>query len=226
MARILLMEDEKAVASFIRRGLKEENYSVDLAKDGEEALSLAKNYSYDLAILDVMVPKKNGFEVLEQLRQQKKTFPIIFLTAKDALEDKVKGLNIGADDYLTKPFEFDELLARIRALLRRPQSEKVSVLTVADLKVDLSTQKVYRGNKEIDLTSKEYALLTYMMRYPDQVITRTKLSEQLWDMYFDSFSNVIDVQIARLRKKIDQGFKKKLIQTIRGRGYKLVSHLK
>lgn len=226
MARILLMEDEKAVASFIRRGLKEENYSVDLAKDGEEALNLAKNYSYDLAILDVMVPKKNGFEVLEQLRQQKKTFPIIFLTAKDALEDKVKGLNIGADDYLTKPFEFDELLARIRALLRRPQSEKVSVLTVADLKVDLSTQKVYRGNKEIDLTSKEYALLTYMMRYPDQVITRTKLSEQLWDMYFDSFSNVIDVQIARLRKKIDQGFKKKLIQTIRGRGYKLVSHLK
>ena len=226
MARILLMEDEKAVASFIRRGLKEENYSVDLAKDGEEALSLAKNYSYDLAILDVMVPKKNGFEVLEQLRQQKKTFPIIFLTAKDALEDKVKGLNIGADDYLTKPFEFDELLARIRALLRRPQSEKVSILMVADLKVDLSTQKVYRGNKEIDLTSKEYALLTYMMRYPDQVITRTKLSEQLWDMYFDSFSNVIDVQIARLRKKIDQGFKKKLIQTIRGRGYKLVSHLK
>ena len=226
MARILLMEDEKAVASFIRRGLKEENYSVDLAKDGEEALNLAKNYSYDLAILDVMVPKKNGFEVLEQLRQQKKTFPIIFLTAKDALEDKVKGLNIGADDYLTKPFEFDELLARIRALLRRPQSEKVSILMVADLKVDLSTQKVYRGNKEIDLTSKEYALLTYMMRYPDQVITRTKLSEQLWDMYFDSFSNVIDVQIARLRKKIDQGFKKKLIQTIRGRGYKLVSHLK
>lgn len=226
MARILLMEDEKAVASFIRRGLKEENYSVDLAKDGEEALNLAKNYSYDLAILDVMVPKKNGFEVLEQLRQQKKTFPIIFLTAKDALEDKVKGLNIGADDYLTKPFEFDELLARIRALLRRPQSEKVSILMVADLKVDLSTQKVYRGNKEINLTSKEYALLTYMMRYPDQVITRTKLSEQLWDMYFDSFSNVIDVQIARLRKKIDQGFKKKLIQTIRGRGYKLVSHLK
>jgi len=223
MARILLMEDEKAVASFIRRGLKEENYSVDLAKDGEEALDLAKNYSYDLAILDVMVPKKSGFEVLETLRHDKKNFPIIFLTAKDALEDKVKGLNIGADDYLTKPFEFDELLARIRALLRRPASQKENILSVADLKVDLSTQKVYRGNKEIDLTSKEYALLTYMIRYPNQVITRTKLSEQIWDMYFDPFSNVIDVQVARLRKKIDQGFKKKLIQTVRGRGYKLVS---
>lgn len=226
MARILLMEDEKAVASFIRRGLKEENYTVDLAKDGDEAVDLAKSYAYDLAILDVMVPKKTGFEVLEILRREKKSFPIIFLTAKDALEDKVKGLNIGADDYLTKPFEFDELLARIRALLRRPQGEKASVLTAADLKVDLATQKVYRGSKEIDLTGKEYALLTYMIRYPNQVITRTKLSEQIWDMYFDPFSNVIDVQVARLRKKIDQGFKKKLIQTVRGRGYKLVTTLK
>jgi DNA-binding response OmpR family regulator len=220
------MEDEKAVASFIRRGLKEENYTVDLAKDGDEAVDLAKSYAYDLAILDVMVPKKTGFEVLEILRREKKSFPIIFLTAKDALEDKVKGLNIGADDYLTKPFEFDELLARIRALLRRPQGEKASVLTAADLKVDLATQKVYRGSKEIDLTGKEYALLTYMIRYPNQVITRTKLSEQIWDMYFDPFSNVIDVQVARLRKKIDQGFKKKLIQTVRGRGYKLVTTLK
>ena len=219
--RILLVEDEKKIASFIERGLKEQHYVVDVAHDGGAGSVLASVNDYDLIILDVMLPEKDGFSLCLEIRKKKSDVPILILTAKDKVSDKVRGLGGGADDYLTKPFEFEELLARVAALLRRKNSQKSSDLKVADLELDQLKHRVKRAGKDIPLTSKEYALLEYLMIHSDQVVTRTMISEHVWNEDFDSFSNVVDVYINHLRGKIDKGFKKPLIHSIRGTGYSL-----
>jgi len=219
--RILVVEDEKKVASFIKKGLEEEHYAVDLAHDGVEGQYLAENNDYDLVVLDIMLPKKTGLEVLQSLRAADMDVPVLMLTAKDSVDDRVKGLDSGCDDYLTKPFAFDELLARIRALLRRGSKEKSAQLKVADMVIDLPTHKVTRDGQDIELTSKEYALLTYFVRNKGRILTRTNIAEHVWDYNFDSFTNVIDVYVNYLRNKIDKDFDKKLIHTVRGVGYTL-----
>ena len=217
--RILIVEDEKKVAGFIKKGLEEETYAIDVAYDGEEGLHLGKEGQYDLIILDIMLPKLDGLEILSQLRTQGNDVPILLLTAKDAVDDRVTGLNKGADDYLTKPFAFSELLARVRVLLRRGKAEVKTVLQIADLMLDLVSHKVVRGGDEIELTGKEYSLLEYFMRNKDKVLTRTMIAEHVWDYNFDTFTNVIDVYINHLRKKIDKGRENKLLHTLRGVGY-------
>jgi heavy metal response regulator len=217
--RILVIEDEKKVAHFIKKGLEEEHYAVDTAYDGETGLYMTEVNEYDLVVLDLMIPKIDGLEVLKRIRANKNTVTILVLTAKDTVEDIVRGLDSGCDDYLTKPFEFKEFLARIRALLRRENVEKEPALKIADLTLSLVTHKVTRKGEEIELTSKEYALLEYFVRNPDKVLTRTMISEHVWDYHFDSMTNVIDVYVNYLRKKIDKGFEPKLIHTIRGVGY-------
>ena len=219
--RILVVEDEKRIVSFIERGLKEEKYAVDTAYDGEEGSYLADINPYDLIVLDVMLPKKDGVSICRDLRQKKNATPILMLTARNTVKDKVSGLNAGADDYLPKPFSFEEFLARVKALLRRTRDQKNPVLKVADLELNQLTHEIKRDKKTITLTSKEYALLEYFMLHPGQVVTRTMISEHVWNEDFDSFTNVIDVYIKLLRNKIDNGFKKKLIHTLRGRGYVL-----
>ncbi len=207
------------MAGFIKRGLTEEHYAVDVAYDGEEGLSFARINEYDAVILDVMLPKKNGMEVCAELRKNNIITPVIILTAKDALKDKVKGLNSGADDYLTKPFSFEELLARVRALLRRTQKYKTDVLKVADLELDVARREVKRAGRKITLSGKEYALLEYLMRNRGTPVKETMIIEHVWDRNFDSFTNVVNVYIHHLREKIDKGFSKKLIHTVRGVGY-------
>ena len=219
--RILLVEDDARVASFIRRGFREEHYTVDVAADGEQALFLAQTGEYDLLVLDLMLPKRSGLEVLRTLRGERMTTPILILSAKDALQDKVVGLDAGADDYLTKPFGFDELLARVRALMRRRGDLAATILRAKDLELDTLRHRVARAGHELALTNQEYALLEFLLRHADQVVTRTMLAEHVWEHDFDSLSNVIDVHIARLRRKIDDGFSSKLLQTIRGSGYML-----
>jgi len=217
--RILVVEDEKKVSSFIKRGLEEEKYEVDTAFDGEEGLKMALDRPYEVVVLDWMLPKKDGLSVLKELRGQKRATPVLMLTAKDTVEDIVAGLDSGSDDYLTKPFAFAELLARVRALLRRSEMDRGAELRFADLRIDPVTHKVWRGDKEIDLTAKEYALLEYFMRNPNQVLTRTMIADHVWDYTFDSFTNIIDVYVNYLRKKIDRDADKKLIHTVRGVGY-------
>ena len=217
--RILIVEDEKKVAAFIKKGLEEETYAVDIAMDGEEGLHLGEQNQYDLIILDLMLPKINGLEILSILRSKKIETPILLLTAKDSVDDKVEGLNQGADDYLTKPFAFSELLARIRVLLRRGKAETKTTLEIADLPLNLVSHKVNRGNEEIELTGKEYSLLEYFMRNQEKVLTRTMIAEHVWDYNFDTFTNVIDVYVNHLRKKIDKNFSTKLLHTLRGVGY-------
>ena len=217
--RILIVEDDKKVAGFIKKGLEEETYAVDVAYDGEEGFHLAAMNQYDLIILDLMIPKMDGLEVLTQLRDKKVSTPILLLTAKDAVDDKVTGLNKGADDYLTKPFAFSELLARIRSLLRRGQSETQTELKVGDLVLDMVSHKVSRNGEEIELTGKEYSLLEYFMRNEGKVLTRTMIAEHVWDYNFDTFTNVIDVYVNHLRKKIDKKYPDKLLHTLRGVGY-------
>ena len=217
--RILIIEDETKVANFIKKGLEEEHYAVDTAPDGEAGLYMAEVNEYDLIVLDLMIPKIDGWEVLRRIRSSKNFVPILVLTAKDTAEDIVRGLDSGCDDYLTKPFEFKVFLARIRALLRREGTVKEPFLKVSDLTLSPITHKVIRGTKEIELTSKEYALLEYFMRNPNKVLTRTMISEHVWDYHFDSMTNVIDVYVNYLRKKIDKGFEPKLIRTLRGVGY-------
>lgn len=219
--RILVVEDERKIADFIRRGLKEEGYAVDAAYDGEQGHFLAATNDYDLIILDLMLPKTDGISICKKLREKKIFVPILMLTAKDTVKDKVAGLDSGADDYLTKPFAFEELLARIRALLRKKDNESPTTLQAGDLVLDLLTHRVTRDGKEIILTTKEYALLEYLMRNAGAVVTRTMISEHVWDINFDTLTNVIDVYINYLRNKVDRCFKKKLIHTIRGRGYSL-----
>lgn len=217
--RILLVEDEKRMSSFIKRGLEEERYVVDVAPNGEQALFLAETNPYDLIILDVMLPDTTGFVICKDLRAKKIDTFILMLTARDDVKDKVLGLETGADDYLGKPFDFDELLARIAALLRRKRLDKNPILKVADLELNQLTHKVIRGQKGINLTGKEYSLLEYLMLHANQVVTRTEISEHVWNEDFDSLTNVIDVFINRLRNKIDKGFKNKLIHSLRGTGY-------
>jgi len=219
--RILLVEDETRIASFIERGLKEEDYVVDLAQDGGKALFLAEVNPYDLIILDILLPVKDGIAVCKELRMKKINVPILMLTSKGEVRDKVLGLNSGADDYLAKPFAFEELLARIGALLRRNQTNKTGILKVADLELDQLRHKVIRAGKEIPLTSKEFALLEYLMLNATHVVTRTMISEHVWHEDFDSLTNVIDVYMNFLRNKMDKGSKKQLIHTIHGKGYVL-----
>lgn len=216
--RILVVEDQKKTAQFIRRGLTEQGYAVDMAGDGREAESLAQTHEYDLIILDVMLPGQDGVQVCRNLRQLRVHTPILMLTALTATEDKVKGLDSGADDYLGKPFEFNELLARARALVRRHQGAKPG-LKIADLELDPSTRKITRGGQEISLTAREFALLEYLMQHAGRVVTRTMISEHVWDIHFDNESNVIDVYINFLRKKIDKGHKKPILHTVVGVGY-------
>lgn len=217
--KILVVEDEKKVTSFIKRGLEEEQYEVETAYDGEDGYKKATDGHYDLIILDVMLPKKDGLTVVKELREKKIFTPVLMLTAKDSVEDIVAGFSSGSDDYLTKPFAFAELLARVRALLRRSEQDRGAEIKFADLRLDPVTHKVWRKDKEIDLTSKEYGLLEYMMRNPNQVLTRTMIAEHVWDYTFDSFTNIIDVYVNYLRKKIDRDADKKLIHTVRGVGY-------
>jgi heavy metal response regulator len=218
---ILIVEDEAKVASFIKRGLEEEKYTVSVASDGEEGLKMALDNPYELIILDVMLPKMDGLSVAKELRAKGKQFPILMLTAKDSVEDIVAGLDSGSDDYLTKPFAFAELLARVRALIRRGEMDRGAEIVFSDLRIDPVGHKVWRGDREIDLTAKEYGLLEYFMRNPNQVLTRTMIAEHVWDYSFDSFTNIIDVYVNYLRKKIDRDAQKKLIHTVRGVGYML-----
>jgi DNA-binding response OmpR family regulator len=217
--RILVVEDEKKVLSFIKRGLEEEKYVVDSAMDGEEGLKMALEKPFDLIVLDWMLPKKDGLTMVKELRAKKTMTPVLMLTAKDSVEDIVAGLDSGSDDYLTKPFAFAELLARVRALLRRIELDRGAEIRFADLRLDPVTHKVWRKDKEIGLTAKEYGLLEYFMRNPNQVVTRTMIADHVWDYTFDSFTNIIDVYVNYLRKKIDRGADKKLIHTVRGVGY-------
>ncbi len=221
VVRLLVVEDEAKVASFIKRGFEEESYAVDVAADGEEAVSMVDVYDYDMILLDIMLPKLDGLSVLSHIRKTKKNVPVILLTAKDMVNDKVKGLDMGADDYVTKPFSFEELLARVRALLRRGRSDESLKLVIDDLELDPVTRKVTRGDKDIALTTKEYSLLEYFMRNPGRILTRTMISEHVWSIKFDTFTNVIDVYINYLRNKIDKDHPKKLLHTVRGVGYML-----
>ncbi len=219
--KILVIEDEKKVANFLQKGLKEEQYVVDVAYDGPEGEHLAKTNDYDLILLDIMLPGKDGIEILKTLRQCQVNVPVIMLTAKEMVEDKIKGFNAGCDDYISKPFSFEELLVRIRAVLRRGSGALSNVITFADLTLDLISHKVIRAGREIELTAKEYTLLEYLVRNPNRVLTRTMIAEHVWDYNYDSFTNVIDVYINYLRNKVDRGFPTKLIHTVRGVGYVL-----
>ncbi len=221
--RILIIEDEKKVAEFTRHGPKEEGYAVDVAYEGEEGFFLATTNEYDLVILDIMLPKLDGISLCKKMRSEEIDIPILMLTAKDAVKDKVKGLDAGADDYLTKPFAFEELLARTRALLRKRYHHQNTLLQIDDLVLDPLIHKVMRDDREIPLTAKEYALLEYLMRNAGTVVTRTMIAEHVWDINFETFTNVIDVYINYLRNKIDRDHARKLIHTVRGRGYILKS---
>jgi heavy metal response regulator len=221
--RILVIEDEKKVADFISHGLAEEGYAVDVAHDGDQGYFLATTNEYDAVLLDIMLPKMDGFSLCTKLRSEDNHTPILMLTAKDAIKDKVRGLDAGADDYLTKPFAFEELLARIRSLLRKKSLQQKTRFQVDNLVLDTITHTVSRGEREIPLSVKEYALLEYLMRNTGSVVTRTMIAEHVWDINFDTFTNVIDVYISYLRNKIDRGHETKLIHTVRGRGYVLKS---
>lgn len=219
--RVLIVDDDRRLCAVIKRGLLEEAYAVDVAYDGEEGEYLAEVNPYDLIILDIMLPIKNGIEVCRELRAKRVNTTILMLTAKDAVEDRVRGLDTGADDYLVKPFAFSELLARVRALLRREGISKSPELRVGDLTLNTLTRQVWRGQKPIELTTKEYVILQYFMRHPNVVVTRTMIEEHAWDYDFDSLSNLVDVYIRRLRRKIDDEGEVSLIRTVRGAGYRL-----
>lgn len=217
--RILIVEDDRKVGGFLERGLKEEQYAVDLCRDGAEAAYQARISDYDAIILDIMLPGMDGFQICRELRRSNVLTPILMLTAKDALEDKITGLTEGADDYLTKPFSFEELLARIRALMRRSQDYKTGLLRVGDLTLDPVSRKVILDEKKIELTGKEYALLEYLMRNKGRILTQTNILEHVWDRDYVGTSNIINVYLNRLRDKIDKGKARPLIKTVRGRGY-------
>jgi heavy metal response regulator len=220
--RILLVEDDMGASRFIRKGLQEKGYTIDVAFDGEEGFHFATAQDYDLIILDIMLPEMSGFEVLKGIRKKGIITPVIFLTARDEKEDVVHGLELGADDYLIKPFSFAELLARIKAVLRRGQKDSdLSKLTVADLTLNIMNRTANRGAKNIELSAKEFVLLDYLMRNAGQVLTRTMILEHVWGYDFDTSTNIIDVHINRLRAKIDKDFSRKLIHTIKGVGYVL-----
>jgi heavy metal response regulator len=217
--KILVVEDEKNIANYLKKGLAEAGYKVDLAHDGEDAVYMASINDYDLILLDVMIPKMDGVEVCKTLRKEKNSAYIILISAKDKIQDKIRGLDAGADDYITKPFAFAELLARVRAVLRRNSEDKESIISAADLTVNLLNREVKRGDKVIELTLKEFSLLEYFLRNKNLVLTRTMIAEKVWNIDFLTDTNVVDVYINHLRKKIDKDFEQKLIHTVRGVGY-------
>ena len=219
--RILVVDYDRRLCSVIRRGLLEETYAVDVAYDGEEGEYMGEVNPYDLIILDIMMPKKDGIEMCKELRSKRINTPILMLTAKDAVEDRVRGLDAGADDYMVKPFSFNELLARVRALLRREAVTKSPEIKLGDLVLNTLTREVRRGDRTIELTTKEYVILEYFMRHHNVVVTRTMLEEHAWDYDFDSLSNLIDVYIRRLRRKLDDNETESVLQTVRGAGYRL-----
>jgi DNA-binding response OmpR family regulator len=218
---VLLVEDDRKVAGFIEQGLKEEGYVVDIAADGAEATMLAHVYQYDVILLDVVLPKKSGFQVAQELRREGRNTPILMLTSRDAVEDIVRGLDCGADDYLSKPFRFDELLARVRALLRRGGAERLDVLRYGPIALDRLRHQVTADDKPLDLTNKEFQLLEHFLLHAEEVVRRTQLLEKVWDMHFDPESNVVDVHVGNLRRKLNTSCGRQLIQTVRGVGFSL-----
>ncbi len=218
--RLLVIEDEKQLLRLIGKNLKEEGYVFDLASDGREGLNFAESVEYDCIILDLMLPFIDGFTIIQKLRAKNINSPIIILTAKSATKDKVNGLDYGADDYITKPFSFEELIARIRAMLRRKLDEKETILTCGDLTLDLISREVYRDNRLIEFTAKEFAILEYFLRNKNRILTKSQIAEHVWNYEFDYRSNIIEVYIRYLRKKIDDDYSRKFIHTIRGVGYK------
>lgn len=217
--RILIVEDEPKTAAYLKKGLSENGFVVDTAAEGNTGLSFVELNEYDLIILDVMLPGRDGWSVLSEIRERGKETPVLFLTAKDSVQDRVKGLELGADDYLVKPFAFSELLARVRTVLRRGPARQPDILKIADLEIDLLKHRAMRQGKKLDLTPKEFLLLTILARRRGEVLSRTLIAEQVWDMNFDSDTNVVDVAVRRLRRKVDDPFEQKLIQTVRGVGY-------
>jgi DNA-binding response OmpR family regulator len=217
--RILVVEDDKKVASFIEKGLREDGYSVDVAHDGDDGSLKAHVYDYDLLVLDVMLPGKTGFDILTALRREESTVPVLLLTARDSTEDIVRGLDAGADDYLTKPFSFEVLLARVRALVRRGGARRLERLRFADLEMDRIRHTAARGGRDLRLTPKEFQLLEYFLLHPEEVVRRTQLLEKVWDLHFDPMSNVVDVHVAKLRRKTTEEGEDPLIHTVRGVGY-------
>jgi two-component system copper resistance phosphate regulon response regulator CusR len=221
--RILLLEDEPKVSALVKRGLTAERYAVDISADGREGLEYAEAYPYDLILLDLMLPSLSGVEVLQRIRRTNQYVPILVLTARDSVDDKVKLFEIGADDYLTKPFAFAELLVRVKALLRRGPVNRSSTLRIGELELDRLTQQVKHHGKRIDLTAKEYSLLEYLMQNPDRVLSRNMIIEHVWDQSFDGITNIVDVYVRHLRSKIDEGAEARMIRTVRGTGYMIRS---
>jgi two-component system copper resistance phosphate regulon response regulator CusR len=219
--RILIVEDEPKIAAFLCKGLAENGFVVDTASHGDDGLHLARTVAYDLVILDVMLPQVDGWTILTALRQEEKQVPVLYLTARDSVSDRVKGLELGADDYLVKPFAFSELLARVRSILRRRPARQQETIQVADLEVDVVRHRAVRSGRRLDLTPKEFALLSLLARRTGDVLSRTLIAEQVWDMNFDSDTNVVDVHIRHLRSKLDDPFDRKLVHTVRGVGYVL-----
>lgn len=217
--RALIVEDDRRTAAYLKTGLSQNGFVADVAADGDSALSYLKEFSYDVMILDVMLPGRDGWEVLVETRKIDDRLPVVMLTARDSVPDRVRGLELGADDYLTKPFAFSELVARIRTVLRRGTRRHPEQLRVADLEIDLFAHKAVRGGHRLDLSPKEFALLAFLVRRRGEVLSRTLIAEQVWDMNFDPQTNVVDVHIRRLRAKVDDGFDQKLIHTVRGVGY-------
>ncbi len=222
--RLLIVEDDVKSAAYLRKGLTENGFVIDIARDGEQAVHLARECSYDLIVLDIMLPRMNGWSVLAAIRGRKDQTPVICLTACDEVHDRVKGLECGADDYLTKPFAFSELLARIRTVLRRARFRQAEIVRVADLELDVPRQRALRGGRRLDLTPKEFLLLSLLARRAGEVLSRTIIAEQVWDMNSDCDTNVLDVHVRRLRSKVDDPFSIKLIRTVRGAGYILDAH--
>lgn len=219
--RVLIVEDEPKIAAFLRKGLAENGFVVDVANQGDDGLHLARTAAYDLVILDVMLPQLDGWSILEALRREGRQTPVLYLTARDSVPERVKGLELGADDYLVKPFAFSELLARVRSILRRSPSRQPEMIRVADLEVDVVRHRAFRAGGRLDLTPKEFALLSLLARRAGDVLSRTVIAEQVWDMNFDSDTNVVDVHVRNLRSKVDDPFEQKLIHTVRGVGYVL-----
>lgn len=219
--KILVVEDDRKVAGFIEMGLREEGYAVDVARDGDEAVMNAHVNEYDAVLLDLMLPKKNGLQVAAELRREGRAVPILMLTARDATDDIVRGLDAGADDYLTKPFKFDELLARLRALVRRGGAKRLERLSIGSLELDRLKHEAFAGERKLELTPKEFQLLEHFMLHPDRVVRRTELLEKVWDMHFDPESNVVDVHVGNLRRKLRDAGQNGIIQTVRGVGFRL-----
>ena len=216
---ILLVEDELKMARALRRGLEQEGHSVDSATDGDDALSRGVEFEYDAMVLDVMLPGRDGFSICRELRARDRWAPVLMLTARDAVEDRIRGLDAGADDYLVKPFAFGELLARLRALVRRGASERPAIITVGDVELDPAAHTVTREGRLVDLSVREFSLLEFLMRHPGEVVSRTRILEQVWDVNYDSFSNVVDVYVGYLRRKLELPFGRSFIRTVRGVGY-------